>query len=275
MGRIQKYFPLFLYSNIFIGLGAVALTMASLIDFEHSIINPPLLILIFSSTVLVYSFHSIAEINSCGESNRELWLKANTQLLYSIIVISATTIFFCLFFLNTLTVFSLILLGILSYLYSKSIALGTFRIRLKENLYIKILVIAFVWAFSTVLIPYIEINGPDNLGSLLPSIVKRFLLIVALAIPFDIRDVNKDSRTHRETIATQLGTYNAKAIAFGALTCFALICLLFESSNLELFIIVPASIFLIGSSNSKGDYFYNFFGDGLLIVYAFLCCLII
>ena len=82
---------------------------------------------------------------------------------------------------------------------------------LRKTPYLKIFLIAFSWSFSTVALIYYESNLTLNSNVVL-SIISRMFFIIAITIPFDIRDVEYDKKK-TYMIPMLVGDKMAKKIA--------------------------------------------------------------
>ena len=92
--------------------------------------------------------------------------------------------------------------NVLTILYAVPFLSG-FDKNLREVSYLKIIVVAFVWAGFTVLIPLIDAGVSLDLNIVM-LFLQRFLIVVALILPFDIRDVKYDAIS-LQTIPKNIG----------------------------------------------------------------------
>lgn len=67
---------------------------------------------------------------------------------------------------------------------------------------IKVYIIALVWAGTSVILPIIE-NGREINGQIILTIIQRFVLVIVLMLPFEIRDLRFDD-LKLETIPQKL-----------------------------------------------------------------------
>jgi 4-hydroxybenzoate polyprenyltransferase len=108
----------------------------------------------------------------------------------------------------------LIFLSILSFCYSLPLfTLGEQKFGLRNIPGLKTFLIALVWTMSCVLLPVLEAQDLHltdiAMRDITIMIAKRFLLIFALAIPFDIRDLFSDRQAGLKTIPVAWGEKNA------------------------------------------------------------------
>jgi 4-hydroxybenzoate polyprenyltransferase len=103
-------------------------------------------------------------------------------------------------------------LSLLSLLYA---------VKLRDIPYLKIYLIAASWCFSTILLTVLENKLIVDLEIIL-SMIGRFFFIVAITIPFDIRDVNFDKK-RLKTLPILFGVERSKKIALIMLLLFLIL----------------------------------------------------
>jgi hypothetical protein len=86
---------------------------------------------------------------------------------------------------------------------------------------LKVFVIAISWAYVTVLIPSLE-NSAIPLRSVILLFLQITGFIIALMIPFEIRDLDSDPKALK-TIPQRLGTIKSKVLGLLILICCSLI----------------------------------------------------
>ena len=157
--------------------------------------------------------------------------------------------------------------------------LGTFfpffgnKRRLRDFDQIKIYLIAGVWAFVTVFLPFLNSGQELNLAIIL-MILERGLFIFAITLPFDIRDLNVDNHGDVKTIPAVIGIEKTKKLGYGILVlCLALALCNYYLGLYDLKILIGLSIsyltsaWLISfSSTERHDYFYSALMDGTMII---------
>lgn len=110
-------------------------------------------------------------------------------------------------------------LEMLTLLYAIPFLSG-FHKNLREVSYLKIVVVALVWAGFTVLIPVLD-TGLEFSLQLVFVAIQRFLIVVVLILPFDIRDVKYDAIS-LQTIPKKIGIKQTKKLGV-ALLVFILV----------------------------------------------------
>lgn len=138
----------------------------------------------------------------------------------------------------------------------------------------KLFIIAAVWALSCVLSPIVELHFSGTItptSSTVILTIKRFLFVVAITIPFDIRDLFQDKQYQLKTIPVLLGEKGALLLCQILLGTY--IGLLFIFSNpihyytLALAFVTLFTGWLIFKSQwQRNEYYYFFFLDGTLLL---------
>jgi hypothetical protein len=89
---------------------------------------------------------------------------------------------------------------------------------------LKIILVGLVWTASTVILPIIAEGGSIHYDAYIESL-QRFILVLILLIPFEIRDLAYDSLT-LGTLPQRIGTKNTKKIGALAILLFFFLTLL-------------------------------------------------
>jgi hypothetical protein len=138
---------------------------------------------------------------------------------------------------------------------------------------IKIFSIAFAWAGISVFFPLYEAELKFN-SLIYIEFIKRLLILIAITIPFDIRDETSDVQTLK-TIPQLIGVKNSKRVG----TFLLILFLGFNIFNNEYFIsdLIIALItlfFLWFSSKEKSIYYTGFWVESIPIIWLLLLILI-
>lgn len=149
--------------------------------------------------------------------------------------------------------------------------------RLRDLPYLKIFLIAFSWAWITVLGPVIE-RGESFSWPILWMLIERACFVFAITIPFDIRDMALDQSAEVDTLPSHWGEQAAKNIAY----CALLICLLMVFTNfllatynlsvlLVLILSLASTAWLIKATHPQHhDYYFTGLLDGTMILQGIL-----
>lgn len=183
---------------------------------------------------------------------------------------------FLLFYLSPFLILCLIATGVCVVLYY--VRLPWLELRLREVPYLKIFVIAILWGFIALCVMY------DHTSVLRPSVEDSTLLyacrtlcfIIAITIPFDVRDIKVDQGKIK-TIPTAMGVRKSILLSLGLLcvvvmtdtylyldgpyTSYTLVAMML--SNLLAIIIVAR---MLRVSTPAPSLYYTFWVEGIPII---------
>lgn len=277
--KVQKHWRNTVYSNVWIALGAAAATWQTTVLIGVDDLLTPLFV--GSATLFTYNFQRLVKLTDRPEyasAGRNHWLFRNRRTLG---FISVLAILPCAFLIPVLSASSLLLLsfaGVLSLFYAVRFIPIAGRLRaLRDIAYLKLYIIGLVWALVTVALPIVEHEGFEPDQGFLLRLAERFAFIVAITIPFDIRDAALDDHSQR-TVAQLFGERGARRYAIIwviiAALCATTLYLtsIYTSWNLiALLLSLLCSAFLINKTTSEQDEMFFTAGiDGMLIVQALL-----
>ena len=143
--------------------------------------------------------------------------------------------------------------------------------------YIKIFIIAGVWAFVTVIFP-IKSFGKEWYSCDTFMVVERMAFVLAITIPFDIRDMAFDAKTGVKTIPLSIGIQKSKWLSiFLLIASFSTACMIYMMGVYLLNTLIAIGISILISAfviykidDKRTDYFYYFLVDGLLLLQSIL-----
>ncbi|MAP55151.1 MAG: hypothetical protein CL605_09635 [Altibacter sp.] len=240
-------------------------------QFEFNLnLQSSLLGYVFFGTITAYNFVKYAAI--AGLHHRRL-----TDSLKSIQIFSLGCFVFLLYFafqqsfqvLAVSTVF-----GILTLFYA--IPLVKKR-NLRNFSGLKIFIVAIVWAGVTMVVPVIasEETFNQNIGI---STLQRIIIVIALTIPFEIRDLPFDKKT-LGTLPQRLGVFATKTLGSVLLG----ISFLIEYFKEEMFlpyaislmvICILIAVSILFSEKKQSPYYASFWVESIPILWYLLLLLI-
>ena len=272
-------FDFLLFSNIFMALCAVAQALVTfhLIDSKpvYSVIG-----LLFTSTLGIYNFSILLSKPKHPEQSpyrRVRWFFAHYRLMVTFTIVSLLSLIPLFFLLSMQSRILLILLSILSFCYSLPIfTVGEHKFGLRNIPGLKPFLITLVWTMSCVLLPVLESQdlhlADVSMRDTTILVAKRFLLIGALTVPFDIRDLFQDKQYGLKTIAVSWGEKNAYLFCQVLLAGYIVLLFLFRNKGFSTdFWALTTTAILMGwlifeSKWEKNEYYYFFYLDGVLIL---------
>lgn len=263
MKFLKSVFNFYINASIHVAFSVFALLRVTEIYFDLPY-NENLNYFVFLGTITGYNFVKYAGV-------AKLHHKSLTDSLKIIQIFS----FFCflafcyygyLVPLNTLLFIVPFIL--LTVLYAVPFLSG-FDKTLREVSYLKIIVVALVWAGFTVLIPLIDADKEINLNIIL-MLLQRFLIVIVLILPFDIRDVKYDAIS-LQTIPKKIGVEKTKRLGLMLMVFSLVLEYLGSSSNM---VKTPFMIFfflviisLMRAKIDQSKYYSSFWVESLPIVW--------
>lgn len=280
---VRQGLDFLLFSNIFIALCAVA---QGLVTYHLLNAKPDknVLGILFASTLALYNFSILLSKPadpSQSRFRRVRWVFSHYRLTITITIIVVLSLIPLFLFLSAASKILLVFLAITAVTYNLPIfSFNDKRFGLRSIPGVKLFLIALVWSLSVVLLPILELENNTILVTSRDSILliaKRFLLIAAITVPFDIRDLFQDKNSDLKTIPVLLGEKAAYLVCQGLLAAYVVMLFLFtEKFNVDFFALTLTIIltgWLIFKSNwKKNEYYYFFYLDGVMILQFVLLC---
>ncbi len=191
---------------------------------------------VFFATITGYNFVKYAGVAKLHHRG----LTKNLQIIQLFSLVCFLIMGYCAWLLPLKIVFFFTPLTVLTFLYAVPFFSG-FQKNLRSIGYLKIGVVAVVWTSVTVLLP-VYANELPLTNKVILMALQRFLLVVVLILPFDIRDVQYDAIS-LQTIPKKIGIENTKKLGYTLLV----MCLVIEfvMSPNEHFKTVFLAVFLL------------------------------
>jgi 4-hydroxybenzoate polyprenyltransferase len=150
------------------------------------------------------------------------------------------------------------------------------KIALRNYPYIKIIIIAIVWSFVTTALPFLNHSNDmfDYNQNFILLITEQFLFILAITLPFDIRDLRYDLAANVKTIPAKIGV--KKTIVLAELLLVVFMILKYYQLNLnhisyEQFTATSIAFLITGiliafSSPKRPELFFSGLIEGTMIL---------
>lgn len=281
MKNLIKIIDFGIKSSVWVSVSVTALVAVTCIILEIRI-NSNLLIFVFFGTIFGYNFIKYfekAQINNlkCAEGYFDLnkkvkqfkKLKVREKLIFQLSVISALICCVCVYSFKINTQLWVIIPLVLTFGYAVSFGYKTLR-----NISgLKIYVVAIVWVFVSVLLPIIE-SEIELSTDVWIILFQRFIFVVVLILPFEIRDLSIDDEILR-TLPQNIGVRNTKL--YGLLLLMAFYFLeFFKDELLEVNLVIMSLVFLITllflvlAKEKQSKYYSSFFVEGIPILWLVL-----
>jgi hypothetical protein len=275
MTWLRQLFNFYINASIHVALSVVALTWITLIEY-HIPHDTAVLYFVFFSSITGYNFVKYSGIAKFHHRRLATWLKA-------IQVFS----FFCFLFLcyytfqlDTVSLIYIFGFALITFFYAIPLLPRRLFVDHKHNLRsisgLKVYVIALVWTGVTVFLPLINNHYLLDMDCVITGI-QRFLFIIALMVPFEIRDLQYDS-LKLATLPQQIGVKRTKIV--GVLLLIAFFCLEFFKNNVTWYsfltlciVTLITMVYLVFAKKEQSAYYSSFFVEGLpilwLLIYLF------
>ncbi|MDT7832802.1 hypothetical protein RQM59_10460 [Flavobacteriaceae bacterium S356] len=261
MSFLKVIFDFYINSSIHVALAVYAFTRITALYFGIDY-QEDLDYFIFFATISGYNFVKYAGVAKLHHMS----LTKNLRIIQLFSLVCFIAMCWYAYKLPIRTLLFFVPFGILTVLYAVPFLSG-FQKNLRSIGHLKVLVIAFIWAATTVLLPIYHMEEPIEASAILLA-VQRFLLVVVLILPFDIRDLRYDE-VSLQTIPQRIGVAQTKRFGL-ALMLFALTIEFMEASNTSFknvfmiffFVIL---VFLMRAKEDQPKYYSSFFVEAIPI----------
>ena len=288
--RLKAVSDFYLYSNLHIALCAVAMVLTSQLIFNYHL-RSELYIFVFCGTFFLYNLQRLpsafANVKIESEFIRHKW---NTEHKLFLAVVSALAgiaagwSYFQLYHRSQLIA---LLPAALSFAYAfPFIKLkGRWR-RLREIEAAKIFIIALVWGIICTMLPATANDPAGEDWHSVPVLIwfiSCSMMIFAITIPFDIRDLHYDGNKLR-TIPVILGMKRSILLSLFLLVTsvllFGVLTVYYGKGGMPAFAgytawsVIPAGL-IFKSSPERKEYYFSFLVDGVMLLlpgFIFLAC---
>jgi 4-hydroxybenzoate polyprenyltransferase len=275
---LKRFFDFLLFGNVYVALGAMCLVQSTAIQLQLSTQLLPYSLLVFFATLFIYNFQRIFYVpqeNTALHSIRRAWIFRNPLTIKLLACIGFTGVSITFFYVDFHIVFYLSPLLVLSLAYFAPF------VKLRRNAFFKLLTLVIVWTMATAVVPVLLVHQPliDGKNSL--HLLIRLCFMIAICIPFDIRDLKIDEADNISTIPRILGENETRWLAFVfMITYIVLIVLAYCLNHLPaavfmmlLLSAVLNTILVVMSSSKRSEYFFVAGIDGTMILQGVLLLL--
>lgn len=280
---LKKHWRNTVYSNVWIALGASATTWQSLLLFESEV-NILYVLFVGFATLATYNFQRIVKFRNRPEyvqAGRNNWLFRNRRTLSLVTFIAGIGTAFLAFYLPSFAFPILLMMALISLFYVVRFIPGKGKkLALRDLPLMKVFLIALVWTVVSVLIPLQNSTGFEFVVTpqiLILALLEKFTFLLAITIPFDIRDVEYDHPTQR-TIPQLLGVRKSIHVAiFFAILSFIASAMLFMTGSYSWVTLGAFALstslnlyFITNSDPQKSEMYFAGGVDGTLLIQTFL-----
>jgi hypothetical protein len=271
MRLFKKLVDFYIFSNIHVALAGFSITKITLINFGIADRLTPLFVAF--SILISYNFIRFYEIKNNRLSWFKDWFFMNLKEILLLLILSILGLTTILFFadFNPTSLLILIPFAFMTFFYAIPLfKIGKLQVSFRNFPMVKIFSIVIAWAGISVFFPLYEANYQFTSAVYL-EFFQRILFLLAITIPFDIRDVAVDSKSLK-TLPQQLGIKNSKVLGTLFLFGFLLLEIIKENfTYMSLLIVVIVSIitslFLWFSSPKQSRYYTSFWVESIPIIW--------
>lgn len=263
----KQLFNFYINSSLHVALAVYSLTWITLLELDLDY-NEPILYFVFYASITGYNFVKYFGVAKFRHRTLANWLK----LIQIVSLVCFLLMCFYACQLQTITLVLIAVFAFLTFLYEMPL-LPKRKQTLRSIAGLKVYVIALVWAGVSVFIPLMDNDYNINTDVMLLAF-QRFLYILVLMLPFEIRDLKYDSSL-LITIPQKIGVKKTKAL--GASMLLVILFLEFFKDYFSLIntiiliaVLLTTLAFLLFSKINQGKYYSAFWVEGLPILWLIL-----
>lgn len=260
----------FVYSNIWVGLAVASLSVVSFLTFRDW--NWDYVLLCFTSTIAFYGYARLVEsveVEEAPEQHIAAWTLSHRNSIIGISALCTLASLYFWFDMDSAPRWTFAVASAFSGLYTLPSLFNRRGVRYMAGF--KLFYIAAIWTIVTLTIPAMISKVDIDLALILHHFERVFFLI-AITIPFDIRDARTDA-TDMLTLPMWLGTVGARNLA---LTCIAFVILLqlypgYNAAGIpwtEVGVYLLTGYLVHRSDEELPDMYFSFVIEGLPILLA-------
>ncbi|WP_372794147.1 hypothetical protein [Lutibacter sp.] len=277
MNFFKKILNFYIFGNIHVALAGFSLTKITLLKF--GVVDNLTPVFVALSIIISYNFIRFLEIKENSLNWFKNWFFEHKKALGLLSLLSIILLLYITFFskFNLKAILVLLPFAFMTFFYVVPLLkIGKIEVSFRNFPSIKIVSIAIAWAGITVLFPLYEANY-EFTSNVYIEFLQRFFILVAITLPFDIRDVDFDPKSLK-TLPQIFGVTNSKII--GYILLFLFVCLEFFKINyavVDIYLLVGLSfvttLFLGFSSPKRTRYYTSFWVEAIPIFWLLLIVL--
>lgn len=271
MRLLKSVFDFYINSSIHVALAVYALSWITLLEFDLSY-SEAILYFIFYSSITGYNF--VKYFGVARFHHRSLTDSLKVIQVFSGICFLAMCYYG--FKLKGNALYALVILAFITYLYALPLSTKLINIS-KKNLRsisgLKVYVVALVWTAVTVFLPLLNEKFPLSLEVYITAF-QRFLFVLILMLPFEIRDMQYDSlKLH--TIPQKIGVKQTKILGLILIAFFFFSEFLKDELDTQNTIVLSVIaiicvLAMLFSSEKQTKYYSSFWVESIPIVWLLL-----
>lgn len=259
---MKGVFNFYLEGSIHVSMAVCAFAAMSFATF-HTPVDIPFLVFLFLGTITGYNFVKYAPL--AGFHHRSLTRHIKAIQIFSFLLFFA--FLYAYYTMPGVIQLGSFVLGLLTLFYIIPF-LKSHNLRNLSGL--KIFVVAFVWAGVTVLLPWL-LHLETSSASMGMVFLQRFLWVLVLTLPFEIRDMVYDD-PNLGTIPQRLGIKGTRIFGMGILLAIFVLELGREGRDVSELLLLGVmllitGVFLIISEKNQSRYLSAFWVESIPILW--------
>ncbi|RKE90986.1 UbiA prenyltransferase family protein [Ichthyenterobacterium magnum] len=272
MKVLKHVFNFYINSSVHVALSVYALSWITLIELDI-MYDENVLYFIFYATITGYNFVKYFGLAKFHHRSLADWLK--------VIQIFSLLCFVMLCYyaikLETNTLLTIVLFGVITFLYAIPFLPKRIFLDSQQNLRsisgLKIYVIGLVWSGVTVCLPLLNNDYIFDVDVVITAL-QRFLFVIVLMFPFEIRDLKYDS-LKLSTIPQSIGVKRTKTIGVLLLAIFLFLEFLKDDIDskrviIHFIITLITLMLLLLARKNQGQYYSSFWVESIPIIWLVL-----
>ncbi|WP_338732947.1 hypothetical protein [Mangrovimonas cancribranchiae] len=275
MQLAKNLFNFYLNSSIHVALSVFALSWVTVIEFDFSF-DENVMSFVFFASITGYNFVKYFGLAKFHHRSLAKWLRVIQ--VFSLLCFVAMIVFF--FTLKPNTWWYILGMAVVTFLYAIPFIPRKYVFDSHNNLRdiggIKVYIIACVWAIVTVCLPLAN-GGYEVSFDVLITVLQRFVFVLVLMLPFEIRDLQYDS-LKLATIPQKIGVKRTKILGSLGLVVFCLLELMKDHVQRDfltstVIISIITLLFLWFSTQKQKVYYCAFWVEAIPIFWLLLLLL--
>lgn len=265
----KSIFDFYLKSSVHVALAVTAFTAITMFNLRLAV-DTNLLFFVFFSTITGYNITKYSGSHGSGENPQPL---SKSILIFSLICLLPLSYFVLTQPLSVIILSGL--MGLITVSYSWPVLWK--RSNLRDITSLKIFVIAFVWATVTVVLPLVSKHTFLDRNVFI-EYGQRFVFVLVLTLPFDIRDVRFDT-FQLGTIPQIIGIKRSRVLGVFLLSLVVLLeflktPFLFDQALILAGISILTAFLLMQSVVKQTQYYASFWVESIPIIWCGLLILL-
>ena len=276
MTFLKRLTDLFVFGNIYVAIPVTCLAWESYLLVDQSP-SPLLLAFVYAATLLLYSVHRFVGVTAMRvgvASARHEWAQRNKVVLAGIIGLSTGASLILFVQLGSPITVPLLAAAAMAGLYALPIIPGKAGFqRLRDLPGIKIY---FIVAAVTLVTLHWPLSGVSlSATDWVLFTLERALFLLAITIPFDVRDLQADAGAKLNTIPLRIGESQSVRLSLLLIGLFAALVGLHyalspEVDSAELlaleFSALITGVILLQVKSTRSEYFFSLLVEGTMVV---------